>query len=437
MAIAKKKRNVKRGNAGIAAKTAVRNKNLEPIWTGWEQMTGEQFFKHKQSSIRYYYTTFKLADLLANVYGWMKENDYSKEDIRAAKAASSGLITATAAIHSRMLSNGMPDLNPEEQNYYEEMPGLGDTVAPVTDYIKERVRLAIQNGKINLALKKEQEPEQEVPTGKPYIPTIQERISEQAGTMSEEIDEWLESFLDNKKSFDPKGFDFKRHFTAKGVTQAHARKLKKFYDEQLADFRALELMPTTGQLNRMPESEADQWLQLKEAYSHFSKTDRKKYTSAINSVIEALDFIIEASKAQRKPRKAKPKSATKLVEKLKYCLKDDKFQLASIAAENIIGANELWVFNVKYRKLGKYVAKNIDNTGQNREGSGLSVKGASITGFDPQASIQKTLRKPIEQLKEFKTAGKVKLRKFIDDIPTTDTLLNGRCNNYTILLKVQ
>ena len=77
MAIAKKKRNVKRGNAGIAAKSAVRNKNLEPIWTGWEQMTGEQFFKHKQSSIRYYYTTFKLADLLANVYGWMKENEYS------------------------------------------------------------------------------------------------------------------------------------------------------------------------------------------------------------------------------------------------------------------------------------------------------------------------------------------------------------------------
>ena len=435
MAIAKKKRNVKRGNAGIAAKSAVRNKNLEPIWTGWEQMTGEQFFKHKQSSIRYYYTTFKLADLLANVYGWMKENEYSKEDIRAAKAASSGMITATAAIHARMLANGMPDFNLEEQNYYEEMPGLGDTVAPVTDYIKERVRLAIQNGKINLALKKEQEPEEEVPAAKPYVPTIQERIAEQAGTMSEDIDEWLESFLDNKKTFDPNGFDFKRHFTAKGVTQAHARKLRRFYDEQLNDFRELEQMPTAGQMKKLTEDDVEQWTQLKEAYSHFSKNDIKKYTSAIVNVIEALDFVIEASKAQRKPRKAKPKSATKLVEKLKYCVTDDKYQTASIAPELIIGAAELWVFNTKTRKLGKYVAENVDPTGQ-RADSGLSVKGTTIVGFDAHKSLQKTLRKPAEQLKEFKKAGKVALRKFLEDIPTTETVLNGRLNETTVLLKI-
>ena len=435
MAIAKKKRNVKRGNAGIAAKSTVRNKNLEPIWTGWEQMTGEQFFKHKQSSIRYYYTTFKLADLLANVYGWMKENDYSKEDIRAAKAASSGMITATAAIHARMLSNGMPDFNPAEQNYYEEMPGLGDTVAPVTDYIKERVKMAIQNGKINLAQKAEQEPEEETPTSKPYVPTIQERIAEQAGSMSEDIDEWLESFLDNKKTFDPNGFDFIRHFTAKGVTQAHARKLRRFYDEQLNDFRELEQMPTAGQMKKLTEDEIEQWTQLKEAYSHFSKSDIKKYTSAIVNVIEALDFVSEASKAQRKPRKAKPKSATKLVEKLKYCVTDDRYQVASITPELIIGANEVWVFNTKTRKLGKYVAENVDPTGQ-RADSGLSVKGTTITGFAPQKSIQKTLRKPLDQLKDFKSAGKVALRKFLDDIPTTETVLNGRINDTTVLLKV-
>ena len=42
-----------------------------------------------------------------------------------------------------------------------------------------------------------------------------------------------------------------------------------------------------------------------------------------------------------------------------------------------------------------------------------------------------------EQLKEFKKAGKVTLRKFLDNIETTDSFLNGRCNNDTILLKVQ
>ena len=50
-------------------------------------------------------------------------------------------------------------------------------------------------------------------------------------------------------------------------------------------------------------------------------------------------------------------------------------------------------------------------------------------------SKQKTLRKPAETLKEFKNAGKVQLRKFMDDIKTTDIKLNGRFNSDTIILK--
>lgn len=434
MAIAKKQRSVKRGNAGIIAKSAVRNKNVEPIWSGWESMSGEAFYRHKQDGMRYYYTTFKLAALLPNVYAWMKDNDYSKDDICAAKAANNGVIPANVAIYARMLDNGMPDYNTKEQNYYEQMPGLGNQVKPVTEYMREKIKYAIINGRINIASKPTTDEDEEV---KLYVPTIQERIAEQVGTMSEDIDDWLDSFQDNKKKFNPNGFDFKKHFTAKGVTQAHARKLKKFYCEQLNDFQELAQMPTAGQLKKMSETEADQWIQLKEGYSHFSKNDVAKYTSAIQGVISALDFVIEASKAQRKTRKPKPKSASKLVEKLKFCVKNERFQVASVAPENIIGANELWVFNTKYRKLGKYIAKNIDTTGQGRQGAGLSVKGASIIDFDPQLSVQKTLRKPLDQLKEFKTAGKVKLRKFLDEVPTTDTLLNGRCNNDTILLKVQ
>ena len=139
MAIAKKKKNVRRGNAGVIAKSAVRNKNVEPIWTGWENMTGEAFYKFKRSSMRYYYTTYKLNELVSNVFNWMKENNYTKEEIQAAKAAGPGIITAIAAIHARMLANGMPDLNQKEQNYYETMPGLGDTVTPVPDYIRAKV----------------------------------------------------------------------------------------------------------------------------------------------------------------------------------------------------------------------------------------------------------------------------------------------------------
>jgi hypothetical protein len=71
-----------------------------------------------------------------------------------------------------------------------------------------------------------------------------------------------------------------------------------------------------------------------------------------------------------------------------------------------------------------------------RDGSGLSVKGTTIIGYNEELSVQKTLRKPLDQIKDFKAAGKVKLRTFLDDIKTTDTKLNGRCNPETVLLKV-
>jgi hypothetical protein len=269
-----------------------------------------------------------------------------------------------------------------------------------------------------------------------YVPSIQERILEQTFDYVEDIDEWLEGFIVDKESFDPKGFDFKAHFGKKGVTQAHARKMRKFYENALDDFKDLERMPTAGQLKNMDEKEADLWAQLKEGYGHLKKADIKNYTIAIESLLEALDFVIEQSNAKRKPRVAKPKSADKLVVKMKYLKVDDKYKLTSINPVEIIGATELWVFNVKTRKLGKYVASNIDPKGMAREGTGLTVKGTTIEGFDEVQSVQKTLRKPDEVLKEFKAAGKVKLRKFLDEINSVDTKLTGRINPDTVLLKV-
>jgi hypothetical protein len=212
--------------------------------------------------------------------------------------------------------------------------------------------------------------------------------------------------------------------------------MKSFWESELVDYDDLERMPTKGQLAKMSEHDQDMWEQLKEGYAHIKKADIAKYRKAIETVNAELDFIIDQAKATRKPRKPKARSASKVVEKLKFCKADDKYSLASIDPTTIVGANELWVFNVKTRKLGKYVASNVDPKGLARDGTGLSVKGTTIIGFDEKESIQKTLRKPEEQLKEFKAAGKVALRKFLEEINTTDTKLNGRCNPDTVLLKV-
>ena len=408
-------------------------KLTEPSWDNWQEMTGYEYHKHKQNTSQFYYQNYKPADLYPAVFVWMAENGYSKEQIKHAKSAPASSLSITAAITCKMLLNGMPDTNPKHDEYWASCPGtVGDKVMPVTNFVKKRIEQAIELGSKVVEVKKAEEKDKK----DVYVPTIQERIRDQAYIQSEAIDEWLEGFITDRKNFDPKGFDFKKHFQKVGVTQAHARKLKGFFEHEVDDFRELERMPTAGQLKKMSEYDQDQWAQLKEGYAHLKKADIKTFVTAIENLLQALDFVIETAKATRSPRKSKPKSATKLVEKLKFAKTDDKYSLASVSPDQIIGASELWVFNVKTRKLGKYVAKNIDPTGQGRDGSGLQVKGTTIIGYNESESIQKTLRKPAEQLKEFKAAGKVKLRKFMDDIATTDTKLNGRCNPDTVLLKV-
>jgi hypothetical protein len=261
-----------------------------------------------------------------------------------------------------------------------------------------------------------------------YVPSIQERIKDQAIDACEAIEEWLDGFITDKKNFDPKGFDFVAHFANHKVSQAHARKIKGFYAGELEEAQLIQKLPTPGEINRIKdEREKDMAQQLREGYSHLTKKDAATYLTALETLHGACDVVIDAAKATRKPRKKAPPSKEKLIAKLKYQERDDKLQLVSINPIDILDSEEIWVYNTKTRKLGKYVADEYART--------MSVKGTTIVGYDESKSIQKTLRKPDETLKEFKKAGKVALRKFMDEIKTTDIKLNGRLNSDTIILK--
>lgn len=407
-------------------------KLTEPSWEGWEEWDGSTYHRFRQGTHAWYYENYKAVDLYPAVFVWMAANEYTKEQIKHAKAAPTSALSVTAGIVAKMINNGMPDYYKPHDEYWQSLPGTLGEIKPASVFLQQRIERAIEEGSKVVEVKKEEEKSKK----DVYVPSIQERIRDQAYKQSEKIDDWLEGWIKDKENFDPKGFDFKKHFSEMGVTQAHARKLKGFFEHELDDFKELERMPTAGQLKKKNEHEQDMWAQLKEGYAHLKKADIKNFTIAIESLLEALDFVIDTAKATRAPRKSKPKSATKLVEKLKFLKIDEKYKITSISPEQIIGASELWVFNIKTRKLGKYVAQNIDPTGQGRDGSGLQVKGTTIIGFNEKESLQKTLRKPDQQLKEFKDAGKVKLRKFLEEIATTDTKLNGRCNPDTILLRV-
>jgi hypothetical protein len=168
---------------------------------------------------------------------------------------------------------------------------------------------------------------------------------------------------------------------------------------------------------------------LKDAYAYMKTADWKRYDAFYTALFDGFTQYGQVKKATKKASVRKPPAKEKLVAKLKYLKNDATLKLVSISPVDIIGAQVLWVYNTKTRKLGRYVAEEL--------GGALNVKGTTITGYSEAKSTQKTVRKPELQLKEFMSANKVELRKFLENIKTTEVKLTGRINEDTVLLKIQ
>jgi ElaB/YqjD/DUF883 family membrane-anchored ribosome-binding protein len=167
--------------------------------------------------------------------------------------------------------------------------------------------------------------------------------------------------------------------------------------------------------------------QLIEGYSNLKKSGIKKLIDYIQSIIDDTQKLIGESKKTRKPRKRKVKTAEQLVGKIKYCKEDKKLGIKSIDPQKIIGAQSLWVYNIKTRKVGCYYADDV---------SGFGFKGTSVLNYSESKSIAKTVRKPDQVISKIPTEGKVFLRNLIGNIKAKEIKLNGRINADTVLLRV-
>ena len=132
----------------------------------------------------------------------MASNDYTKDDIKHAKAALHEL-SITALIIAKQLLDGMSDFNPKENEYWESLPGTMGTMQPASNFLKERIAKAIESGKV--VVKDRKEIEQKKAKEVPQL-SIQQRLQQQAYAMSEGIEEWLDTFTVDAETFDPKRF---------------------------------------------------------------------------------------------------------------------------------------------------------------------------------------------------------------------------------------
>lgn len=280
----------------------------------------------------------------------------------------------------------------------------------LTDAIKTRVEEEF-NRCVNLALEVLEEEPEEAKSKAPVI-SIQDRMREQMeplmGDLEAVLDDWMRG--ENISKVDP--YKMMASFEPE-VKAAHAKIVRDHFATAFAEAR-----------------EVAEWKDedIKEAFSYTTAAQRKEYLAFFERLDRACDTVAGEQKATRKPRKKKPVAKDKLVEKLKYKDSESTIGVASINPVDVLDAKVLWIYNTKNRKLGVYVADEML--------SGLGVKGTTITGFDPEKSLQKTIRKPAEQLTGISKLARTKLQKLFNEVNATETKLTGRLNEHTVLVKV-
>lgn len=375
------------------------NRDMSPSWDGASDWNGDQFTARFREAMDFYRMESSVKDLKIKVIEWMQTQGYDKSDIRAIRKTKDRYFNGTMVGVAACLVKGMPEV-------HEGFNGGKDTGAWLRAEIENVTKIGAGDREED-----EEAPKEEKPAV--YVPSIQERVRDAAYAMTEELEDAFEAFQKDPENFDPKQFKVLNLLKGKGAKAAHARIIRDFYARDLAE------------LLELASGEADE--QLREGYKHRSRKQIKSLIAFLQEIESACTMLMQEAKVNKKPRARKAVPAEKIVAKLKYMKTNEPLKLVSINPVDILGAKELWVYNSKTRKLGKYVAKEYHE---------LGVKGASITNFDENQSVCKTLRKPEEKLKEFKAAGKVALRKFLDEINATDTKMNGRINEETLLLKV-
>ena len=359
----------------------------EPVWDAEraEKMSDFDFDHHLRHSFRYYNYFHTVKSLRKYLSHFAKESGkYTAAEISKLNRSPDAVITFQACSLAKAHEQGMP----YKERHLEYMHGI------IRDAIKATAADEPIVANTAVAAPK---------------PSIQDRMAEKTAEQMGELEGHFDEVLRGESKFNHYEF-----FVTNNVPQSQLSK----YEERCIKVGA--------ELEAAQKGEDEQ---LKEGYSHYKASDFKRVLGWLQGLMGAIEQYRNVKRATKKVRVKRAVSKEKQVSKLKYAKECKINKVVSINPADIPGAQELWVYNTKTRKLGRYVADSLQGP--------LGVKGTTIIGYDTAKSVCKTLRKPEEKLKEFAKAGKVQLRKFLEDIKATETTLNGRINADIVLLKVQ
>ncbi len=387
---------------------ARKKKSREDVFADWPRpefteiiKTNKDFNSKFQMAMSYAHFELSPIDLKKETIKYLKSLDIKHPFLERMKDVNENRFS-TVGKYMYILNNGgeipdnvFPNLLPSlEKTLDEEEKKVARDIAEKAYFIKGKGE------------KLQKDSEETVPKF-----SIQDRLEQRAREVAGEVEGWMDEYCLSKKSDVRTVEDFVNLFKIHQMKSVHMRHMQNIFGYRL--------------------EEIDEVLQgddkdLVEGYCNFTKPELKKLNQFFKNLMQACSMFQEVAKVERAPRKKKPISLDKVVSKLKYKREDSSLGIVSQNPVNIPGAKEVWVYNTKTRKLSQY---------KEASPQGLGVKGASIVDYSTD-SVEKTLRKPAEQLADFKKANKVKLRTFLKDLSTLDVPCGGKLNENHVILRI-
>lgn len=262
-----------------------------------------------------------------------------------------------------------------------------------------------------LAVKSEVKTESAVEETSVAKPNIQDRLREKVSECMGELDGLFDEFVTNGAKLTA---DYKPASLMRSVNIAPqlTHLIRDVWNRKLAEFEAA----VEGQ-------DAD----LAKAYDYMTKTQLKACVKFCELVITDCGAYVQIKKVERKPRKVRAVPPEKRAAKFKIQTEFAELKLKSLPAASLVDRSEAWLYDTKKRKLIHLVADSHTQA--------FTVKNNSVIGFSTVETLQKTLRKPAEQLKSIVAAGKPAARKAFKDIRATETAWNARGTENLVILK--
>jgi len=233
--------------------------------------------------------------------------------------------------------------------------------------------------------------------------SIRDRLKESCTPYVAWVDEQIDNFIVGKP-YDSNVYDY---LNGQGCKGAHARIIREAFQFNFDEMARLK----------------DGDPAVVECYEAYGKKTIKVLV-AFYEKLESDLAQLEQTKRAARVRKVRKPNVEKMLSKVKYCKESFEFKIGSIHPQKVLGCEQLWVFNTKTRQLGRYV------------GSNIQFKRSSLINIELDQCVSKKLRKPEDFLKVVMSASKPQLNKQFDTIKAVAKPMNGRLNEFTVLLRV-